>query len=71
MKITAHTTTNLFTKDAAGCLWLLGLFYVVVAGIFVVGLMGAFTNLYELNELERAVAWFVALSSVTAGIWII
>jgi len=71
MKIIAHTTTNLVTKDPAGCLWLFGLFFLVIAGMFVVGLLGAFTNLHELNELERAAAWFASLSGVAAGIWII
>ena len=71
MKITQHTTTNLIVKDSAGCLWLFGLFFVVVAGTFVIGLMGAFNNLNELNQLEQAAAWFVSLAGVAAGIWII
>jgi len=50
---------------------MLGLFFVVIAGTFVIGLMGAFTNLYELNELERSGAWIVSLSGLAAGIWFI
>ena len=71
MKITQHTTTNLIVKDSAGCLWLFGLFFVVVAGTFVIGLMGVFNNLNELNQLEKAAAWFVSLAGVTAGVWFI
>ena len=71
MKITQHTTTNLIVKDSAGCLWLFGLFFVVVAGTFVIGLMGAFNNLHELNQLEQAAVWFISLAGVAAGIWII
>ena len=71
MKITQHTTTNLIIKDSAGCLWLFGLFFVVVAGTFVIGLMGAFNNLNELNQLEQTAAWIVSLSGVAAGIWFI
>jgi len=71
MKITEHTTTTLKTKDSAGCFWLFGLFFVLVAGSFVIGLMGAFNNLNELNQLEQAAAWVIALSGVAAGIWII
>lgn len=71
MKITQHTTTNLIVKDSAGCLWLFGLFFVVVAGTFVIGLMGAFNNLNELNQLEQTAAWIVSLAGVAAGIWII
>jgi hypothetical protein len=68
MKITRHTTTNLIVKDSAGCLWLLGLFFVIVAGTFVIGLMGAFTNLNELNQLEQTAAWIVSLAGVAAGV---
>jgi hypothetical protein len=71
MKITRHTTTNLIVKDSAGCLWLLGLFFVLIAGTFVIGLMGAFNNLNELNQLEQTTAWIVSLAGVAAGIWLI
>lgn len=69
MKITQHTTINLIVKDSTGCLWLFGLFFVVVAGTFVIGLMGAFNNPNELNQLEQAAAWFVSLAGVAAGGW--
>jgi hypothetical protein len=71
MKIIEHTTTNLILKDSAGCFWLFGLFFVLIAGTFVAGLMGLFNNLNELNELERLAAWIVSLSGVAAGVWII
>jgi hypothetical protein len=47
------------------------LFFVVVAGFFVIGLMGAFNNLNELNQLEQTAAWVIALAGVAAGVWII
>jgi len=71
MKITEHTTTKLTIKDSAGCLWLLGFFFLAVAGTFVIGLMGMFYNLNEVTELEKLGAWIVSLSGVAAGIWII
>jgi len=71
MKILQHTSTKLELRDPAGCIWLLGFFFIAVAGTFVYGLMGAFTNLYELNELERTAAWFISLAGVAVGIWII
>jgi len=71
MKIIQHTNTNLVLKDSAGCFWLLGLFFVVIAGTFVIGLLGAFYNLYEINELQNAGAWFISLSGLAAGIWLI
>jgi hypothetical protein len=71
MKITQHTITNLIVKDSSGCFWLFGLFFVVIAGTFVIGLMGAFNNLNELSQLEQTAGWIVSLSGVAAGIWII
>uniref|UniRef100_A0A832G8K0 Uncharacterized protein n=1 Tax=Ignavibacterium album TaxID=591197 RepID=A0A832G8K0_9BACT len=71
MKITRHTTTNLIVKDSSGCFWLFGLFFIVIAGSSVIGLMGAFYNLNELIQLEQTAAWIVSLSGIAAGIWII
>ncbi|MDZ7623687.1 MAG: hypothetical protein U5J96_04460 [Ignavibacteriaceae bacterium] len=71
MKILQHTNSNLVLKDSAGCFWMLGLFFVIIAGTFVIGLMGAFHNLNELNELERTGVWFISLGGLAAGIWFI
>lgn len=71
MKIIEHSSRRLTLRDSTGCLWLFGFFFIAIAGTFVVGLMGAFTNLYELNELERTAAWVVSLSGIAAGVWII
>lgn len=71
MKVIQQTTNNLILNDSAGCLWMLGLFFVVIAGTFVIGLLGAFYNLNELSEIEKAGAWFVSLSGLAAGIWFI
>ncbi len=71
MKITEHTPTRLTIKDSAGCIWLLGFFFLAIAGTFVLGLLGLFTNLNEINELEKLGAWIISLSGVAAGIWII
>ncbi|MBE0570512.1 MAG: hypothetical protein IH618_03135 [Ignavibacteriaceae bacterium] len=71
MKITEHTPIKLTIKDSAGCIWLLGFFFLAIAGTFVLGLSGLFINLNEINELEKLGAWIVSLSGVAAGIWII
>jgi len=71
MKIIEQTYTRLALRESAGCLWLLGFFFIAVAGTFVAGLSGLFTNLHELSELEKLGAWVVSLSGVATGIWII
>jgi len=50
---------------------MLGLFFVVIAETFIIGLLGAFHNLNELNELERTGVWFISLGGLAAGIWFI
>lgn len=71
MKVIEQTHTRLLLRDTAGCIWLLGFFFIAVAGTFVAGLSGFFTNLNEVNELEKLGVWVVSLSGVAAGIWII
>jgi hypothetical protein len=71
MKITEHTSTRLTLRDSAGCIWLLGFFFIVIAGTFVLGLSGLFTNLNEVTELEKLGAWVISLSGVAVGFWII
>ena len=71
MKIIEHTPRQLTLRDSAGCLWLLGFFFIAIAGTFVAGLSGLFYNLHELSGLEKLGAWTVSLSGVAAGFWII
>lgn len=71
MKIISHTSTELTLKDSAGCFWLLGLFFVIIAGIFTAGLMGLFTNLHEINAWEKLGAWVISLGGLFAGFWFI
>ncbi len=72
MKIAEQTSTKLTLKDSAGCIWLLGFFFLAIAGTFVLGLSGLFTNLNELTELEKLGAWivFYPLSLRESGLFI-
>lgn len=71
MKIAEQTEYELKLTDSAGCLWLFGLFFVVIGGIFILGLLGLFTNLNELSDLEKAAAWLMSLSGFSAGVYFI
>lgn len=71
MKTIKHTNTELILKDSAGCFWMLGLFFVVIAGIFIAGLSGLFHNNDQLKDWEKIVAWIISLSGFFAGIWFI
>jgi hypothetical protein len=71
VKIIENTSKKLSIRDTAGCIWLLGFFFIVIAGTFILGLSGLFTNLNEVTELEKLGAWVISLSGVAAGLWII
>lgn len=71
MKIKEHTFSGLTLKDSAGCFWLVGLFIAVIAGIFLIGLMGLFSNLQEFEDWELIAAWIVSLGGFTAGVWFV
>lgn len=47
----------------------MGLFLLIVAGLFVYGLSSGFLDLHEVALWERVVAWVVALSGIVAGLW--
>lgn len=71
MKIIEHTLRQLTLRDSAGCLWLLGFFFIAISGIIVAGLAGLFYNLHEASELEKFGAWVISLSGLAAGFWVI
>src|SRR5690606_26909245 len=71
MKTITHTSSLLVLKDSAGCFWMLGIFFVVISGTFVLGLMGMFTNLHELNTRELIAASIISLGVLSAGLWFI
>jgi hypothetical protein len=71
LKIAEQTESELKLTDSAGCFWLFGLFFIIMGGIFILGLLGLFTNLHELSNLEKAAVWIVSLGGVSAGIYLI
>lgn len=58
-------------EASAGPVPVLGVFFLVIGGIFVYGLLGGFVNLHEVELWERAVAWAVSLAVIGAGAWIL
>lgn len=71
MKIAEQTESELKLTDSAGCFWLFGLFFVIMGGIFILGLLGLFTNLHELSALEKIAAWIIAAGGFSAGVYFI
>lgn len=68
---TEQTGNELVVRETPGCLWIFGLFFVFVGGMFVYGSLGGFVD-YASHELWMlALALLMGLIGVAAGIWII
>lgn len=52
-------------------MWLFGLFFVSIGGLFVLGPLGLFTNAQQLELWERAVALMIGALGVVTGVWTI
>lgn len=70
MKLT-RDQNELVIKEAPGCLWIFGLFFIVIAGSFVYGSLGGFSNYKSLAQWEILAAFFMGSFGVIIGFWII
>lgn len=57
--------------EAPGCMWIFGLFFVVIGGMLLWGTLGGFSNWNEIETWELAVAFLICVCGIAAGIWII
>lgn len=65
------TPDSLIITDTPGCLWLVGLFFAIIGGIFVYGSLGGLTD-YGTHPLWMLLVSFVmGAIAVGSGIWII
>ena len=60
---------ELILRDAPGCLWLFGAFFVFVGGVFVYGSLGGFTNRDEVPWWLIPFSFFMGATTVGVGIW--
>jgi hypothetical protein len=68
---TEEIGNQLIVRETPGCLWLFGLFFALVGGMFVYGALGGFVD-YAAHELwTLALALLMGLIGVAAGIRII
>lgn len=70
MKI-KQTPNELIIQETPGCLWIFGLFFAIVGGIFVYGALGGFSNWNEVSFWQLALAFFMGAIAVAVGIWMI
>jgi len=70
MKIT-QTPNELTIQETPGCLWFFGLFFVIIGGILIYGTLGGFSNWNEVPAWQLVLAFFIAVSVVSGGVWVI
>ncbi len=70
MKVEESVNTIKIT-EAPGCMWIFGLFFVVIGGMLLWGTLGGFSNWNEVETWELVVAFFIAASGIAGGVWII
>ncbi|HEX8250176.1 MAG TPA: hypothetical protein VF599_18530 [Pyrinomonadaceae bacterium] len=68
---TEQTGNELIVRETPGCLWIFGLFFALVGGMFVYGALGGFVNYARHEFWTLALALLMGLIAVAAGIWII
>lgn len=68
---TTQTPNFLTLYETPGCLWFIGLFFMLVGGIFVYGALGGFADYNSQSPWMLAAALLMGSCGVGAGIWII
>ena len=66
-----QNANELIIEETLGCLWILGLFFAVIGGIFVYGSLGGFTNRDEVSQFVIYLSFLMGAIGVAVGIWII
>lgn len=70
MKIT-QTPNELVVKETPGCIWVIGLFFALVGGIFVYGAIGGFTNWNKVPGWQLILTGVMGTIAVLIGYWVI
>lgn len=70
MKI-ERTDQTLTIKETPGCLWIFGLFFIIVGGSFVFGALGGYSNYSSLSPLILGAHLLGGLIGVACGYWVI
>src|SRR5215204_2147898 len=66
-----QTENALIIRETPGCLWIFGLFFALVGGVFVYGALGGFVDYGSQSLWMLFLAFVMGSIAVAAGIWII
>lgn len=64
-----QTADEFIIRETPGCLWLFGLFFVLVGGIFVYGALGGFKDHDRVPWWALAASFFMGSIAVGVGVW--
>ena len=66
-----ESNNELVLRDTPGCLWIFGVFFIVISGTFLYGATGGFTNYDEVPPWAIAATRLMAMCGIGVGLWII
>jgi len=66
-----QTSDGLQVKHIPGCMWFIGVMFIIVASTFIYGFFGGFSNYNEIETWEYFAGLFVAVAVLTGGIYVI
>lgn len=66
-----RNTNELIIRETPGCLWIFGLFFAVVGGLFVYGSLGGLYDFGRQTILTLILAFVMGAIGIAAGVWII
>ncbi len=68
---TEQTQNELIISETPGCVWIMGLFFALIGGIFVYGALGGFTDYDRHAPWTIALTLFMGSAAVAVGVWVI
>jgi hypothetical protein len=68
---TEQTENTLIIRETPGCLWIFGLFFAIVGGLFVYGALGGLADFGSQSLWMLALAFVMGSIAIAAGVWII
>lgn len=66
-----ETPNEITIKETPGCIWLFGLFFIIISGTFIYGIFGGFSNWHEIPTWQLVLTFFGATAILSCGVWII
>ncbi len=63
------TENELILRDKPGCLWIFGLFFILVSSVFVYGALGGFTDYDRIPDWAISFSFFMGAIGIAVGVW--